>query len=165
MQQTLNLIGRETTATPRDGNCGSASVVNSHQPCLGMGQQGLRDTLSTFLKTADELVLSPVWDDLDYQFEAKYIAMDTNWFRTFHLAACAVMLKRDIALIHDHWDHVQVLSRTGGTSTSMSGQQFALLQQGPHIPGSSEYIIICLSGRKATSHFHGTRPVHPTVLQ
>jgi hypothetical protein len=165
MQQTLNLIHRETVATPTDGNCGSTSVVISHQPCLGMDQQGLRDSLATFLMTADELVLSPIWDDLDYQFEAKYIAIDTNWFRTFHLAACAVMLKRDIALIHDRFDHVQVMSRTGGTCTSMSGQQFALLQQGPHISGSSEYIIICLSGRKATSHFHGTRPVQPTVLQ
>jgi hypothetical protein len=46
----------------------------------------------------------------------------------------------------------------------MSGQQFALLQQGPHIPGSSEYIIICHSGRKATSHFHGTRTVETTTV-
>jgi hypothetical protein len=169
MTQTLTLLGRETVPTQGDGNCGPAAVVSTHCPPLGISQQQLRARLASFLRSVESHVLfrgwtehfDPVASQIVHEKEALHVGKRGNWFRTFHLAATAVMLKRDIAVIYEDKDIVEVLSRKDGISASMTGEQFLVFQQDQERCSAADCIIIGHTGFQNSRHFHATAVAQP----
>jgi hypothetical protein len=95
------------------------------------------------------------WDDKDYDKEAEYIAQNGTWLDSFHIHAAAVMIQRDIAVIHELEDTVDFLACSGDW-TALRGDQLANKIRGQS--QKSPVQVICNTGHDHNRHYHATQP-------
>jgi hypothetical protein len=129
--------------------------LKGHQPCLGLSQQQFRERLVWFLPTAAADVLNNLYGDAaERRVHVEYVAQDAHWFQSVHLHASAVMVQRDLVVITELQDLVDVYSCSGGWKAVPGSSLGALMEaQSPDSP----IIVLFLSGHGNRRHFEATR--------